>query len=171
MKQLIQSLEKLIESNPSEEKIILEASICVGKIGVKRPRRIVQLAQNVLLRIAESSSDWTHRSLALQALVKLFMEKQQQETSTFLLRLVIEQVERAPDWTARCAAARLLSHLGATRVAQSGQADTVFHLLDERLSQDPIREVRLSIGRAIIDLNLYSKIFTKISKFDIIIDY
>lgn len=133
---------------------------------MRRPR-IFQLARQALLRIAETSNDWTHKSLALEALVKLFPEQDASSPSaslSLLIRLIMEQVEKAPDWMARCSAARLLSYLGGRLILLSGCFEDVFHLLSERLSKDPIREVRVNLGRAIMDLKLYNKIFNKISQ-------
>lgn len=131
-----------------------------------RRRRTIQLARECLLKIAETSDDWSRKALALEALVKLFPEDESSSsTLSVLMRHIMTQMEKAPDWVARCSAAQLLSYLGASRVILSGCFDAVFHLLEDRLSQDPIREVRVSLGRAIMDLKLYSKVFTKISEY------
>lgn len=150
-------LENFINNSTTDEKTSLNASICLGKFGLSHS----QLARNKLLNIVKTSSEWPHKCLALEALVKLFDSTHTSD----VIHCVMEQLEKAPDWTARCSAARLLSYIGAIEVSRSEYAEAIYKLLETRLSEDPIREVRLNVGKTIMDLKAYVKIFTKISKY------
>ncbi len=61
----------------------------------------------------------------------------------------------------RCAAIKLLSHIGTPILYQSEYIETVYRFLETRLADDPISECRLQIGRTIKDLKLFEKILNK----------
>lgn len=77
----------------------------------------------------------------------------------------------------RCAAIKLLSHIGTSILYQSEYIETVYRLLETRLADDPIGECRLQVGRTIKDLKFFEKILNKaimyvfILKFSFLVNY
>lgn len=147
---LIESLIKLLYKR--DEKFLLEASICIGKLGVKD----CQKAINCLLNIIRNSQDWHQKSLALEAYVRHFDSKE--ETT---IQYVMDQIEKSPLWVSRASALKLLSFIGISVIARSSLLERIYELLEKCLSDDPIREVRQEVGRTMTHLQLYDKVFKR----------
>ena len=148
----------------------MDACICIGKLGVKdRP-----IAIDRLMELYETFSDWNKKALCLETLVKLF-DCTDKKTFKFLM----SQMEHSPYWSARTSAARLLSFIGKKEkpnfnclfynfndnffvyivgplaVGSHEYFSAIYELLETKLANDPIREVRLTIGNTIKDLRIY----------------
>jgi hypothetical protein len=64
-------------------------------------------AQNKLKTLIETNLDWVKKTIALEVYVVQF-ENKNDETLSF----VLDQLQKAPMWPSRAAAARLLCELG-----------------------------------------------------------
>jgi hypothetical protein len=153
VKNLIETLESLI--NDADERIALDSCVSIGKLGIKQSKQ----TKLKLVNIIQTSRNWSHKALALEALVKLFDAK-----NSKIMKFIMTQLETCSEWMGRCSACKLLSHLGSTVVASSENAEAIYKILETRLSDDPIQEVRLSIGRTIKDLKIYQRTLNKLSK-------
>lgn len=49
-------------------------------------------------------------------------------------------------------------------IARSSYLDEIYDLLEAKLSDDPIREVRLEVGNAMKKLQLFDKVFARMEK-------
>ncbi len=146
-------LEGFIEKE--DPRLSLDAAICMGKLGLKNSKTALHKLKHVI----EQNDDWQEKTMALEALVRLF-DSRGSRTVDFILN----QVEKAPDWVSRCAAVKLLIYLGPSVVCRREHIEKLYYLLENRLSDDPIREVRLEIGNALKKLELLEKTFARMSK-------
>ncbi|RMZ95383.1 hypothetical protein BpHYR1_002877 [Brachionus plicatilis] len=152
-KKFISTLEELIDARNLE--LAQKACLCIGQLGVKHSEKAI----NKLVRIYEHGKDEEKKSLCLESLVRLFGKK-----DTKIIKFVIKAVHYAKHWTARISAAKLLSHIGANILSINSLYDDAYRLLLDRLSSDPIREVRLAIGESIKDLQMFDMAFSSIIK-------
>ena len=88
---LIKTLEDISKAN-TDSKMALEASICIGKLGIKESTTAI----NRLIAIMEDSDDWESKSKALETLVRLFDYK-----NSIAIRFIINQIDSCNNWVAR----------------------------------------------------------------------
>ena len=74
------------------------------------------------------------------------------------------QIESSPDWIARGSAIKLLSYLGPAVIFRSEHLEPIYRLLERRIAEDPIMEVRLNIGTTVKDLMLFERIYAQMNK-------
>ena len=86
-----------------DETVSLDASICLGKLGISESIG----AKSKLQQVIETNTDWIKKTIALEVYVIQF-EIKNNETLFYAL----DQLRRAPMWPSRAAAARLLCELG-----------------------------------------------------------
>ena len=98
---LIEYLKDLSVSD--DEKISIGSSICIGKLGVKD----CKIALDRLIEVIQTDQDWYKKSLALEALVRLFDAKDSQT-----IGYILNQIENSTNWISRSSALKLLSYLG-----------------------------------------------------------
>ena len=142
-----------------DERIALNASICVGKLGFKTSRKALIRLHSIIENENDSSDYWYLKTLALEALVKHFDKKDDKA-----IQSILSQIENSPLWISRTSAMQLLAYLGPVVVCKSSQIEKVYKLLEVRLSDDPIWEVRLEVGNTIKELQLFEKVFARMSK-------
>ncbi len=150
---LIEGLIRLLYKR--DEQFSLDISICIGKLGVKS----CKLAINCLLSIIKNCKDWHQKSLAIEAYVRHFDSR---EEST--VEYVMDQIANSPLWVSRVSALKLLSFIGISVIARSSLLDKIYELLEKCLSDDPIREVRIQVGKTMTHLQLYDKVFKRMEK-------
>lgn len=152
-KDFINTLEELIEAKNLD--LAHKACLCIGQLGQKQNEKAI----NKLIRIYESAKDEEKKSLCLESLVRLFGKKEPK-----IIQFLISAVPSAKNWTARISAVRLLSNIGANLLSINKLYDPVYKLLLDRLSSDPIKEVRLAIGSSIKELQMFDMAFNTIIK-------
>lgn len=135
------------------ESISLDASICLGKLGVKNS----QQALNKLKFLIEENQDWSKKSLALEVLLRQFNAK---NLST--LQYTLDQLQNSPIYISRVAATKLLTYIGPSLACSRENVDMVYSILEERLYEDAIREVRYESGQAIKNLQLLNRCVNRI---------
>lgn len=148
---------KVLESltDHRNETVSLDASICLGKLGIMDSIG----AQNKLKTLIETNPDWVKKTIALEVYVVQF-ENKSDET----LHFVLEQLQKAPMWPSRAAAARLLCELGPEICCTRENIEQVYNSLEDRLCNDPIKEVRAIIKDALRSLQLYNRAIQRMSK-------
>lgn len=150
---LIKFLEEM--TNDDDILLSLDASICIGKLGIKDSTSAIKR----LYRVVVENEDWTLKSRALETLVKLFGARNSQT-----IEFIMNQIGSSPDWIARGAAVKLLSYLGPSVIFKSEHFEAVYRLCSARLSEDPILEVRMSLGVTIKNLMLFDRIHAHMNK-------
>ena len=55
--------------------------------------------------------------------------------------------------------------LGPAVIFRSEHLETIYKLLEKRIAEDPIMEVRLSIGKTIKDLMLFERVHAQMNKY------
>ena len=60
---------------------------------------------------------------------------------------------------------KLLSYLGPSVILRSEHLDTIYSLLEKRLSDDPIIEVRYQLGTTMRELKLFDRVYQRMIKF------
>lgn len=143
-----------------DERAALNSSICVGKLGFKNSKKALNCLYTIVDCENSSSDFWYLKTLALEALVKHFDKKDNKS-----IHYILHQIENSPLWISRVSAMQLLAHLGSVVVCRSDSIEKVYKLLEVRLSDDPIWEVRLEVGNTIKELQLFEKVFARMSKF------
>ena len=101
VKNLIAELVKLI--NGDDEKFALNASICIGKLGVDDCKEAI----DELISIIERNSDWNKKSVALEAYVRHF-----DSTKNSTIEYILHQIANSPIWVSRSSGLKLLSFIG-----------------------------------------------------------
>ena len=93
-KPALNELITLLEENTSnvDVNLSLDASISLGKIGIKESKAAIKR----LYRVVVENKDWSLKSKALETLVKLFDAKNSQT-----IQFIMNQIENSPDWIAR----------------------------------------------------------------------
>lgn len=142
-----------------DERIALNASICVGKLGFKASRKSLIRLSSIVDDDNTSSDYWYLKTLALEALVKHY-DKKDDKT----IQSILDQIENSPLWISRTSAMQLLAYLGTNVVCKSSLIEKVYKLLETRLSDDPIWEVRIEVGNTIKELQLFEKVFSRMLK-------
>lgn len=96
---------KILEEYSSHQNtnLALDASICIGKLGIRDSQKAI----NKLVDIVRNEKDWHKKALSLEALVRLFDVKDSK-----ILNSVMIQIDKAPHWTSRASAIKLLSFIG-----------------------------------------------------------
>ena len=94
-------LEKL--TSDRDDLLSLDASICLGKLGVLNSNGAITKLKNVIVH----DPDWNKKTQSLEVLIRQFNLKTK-ETYEY----VLIQLEKSPMWTSRVAASKLLSYLG-----------------------------------------------------------
>ena len=61
-------------------------------------------------------------------------------------------------------AVKLLSYLGPSVILRSEHLDTIYKLLERRLSDDPIIEVRYQMGITMRELKLFDRVYQRMTK-------
>lgn len=159
---MVQLLAELFESFTIvkfDERIALNSSICIGKLGMKHSVKALKRLYSIIDNTNDSSDYWHLKTLALEALIKYF-DKKDNKTINYILN----QIENSPLWVSRTSAMQLLAYLGPTIIARSDSIEKVYKLLEVRLSDDPIWEVRLEVGKTIKELQLFEKIYVRMAK-------
>ena len=59
---------------------------------------------------------------------------------------------------------KLLSYLGPSVILRSEHIDTIYKLLEKRLSDDPIIEVRYQMGITMRELKLFDRVYQRMTK-------
>lgn len=153
--EFIKTLEELIDANNSD--LAQKACLCIGQFGNKHNQKAI----NKLIKIYECNKDEDKKTLSLESLVRLFGQKDKK-----IIQFLIKAVECAKNWMARISAAKLLSFIGVNILIINNLYDDVFKVLLDRLSGDPIKDVRLNIGNSIKDLQMFDMAFNKIIKYN-----
>ena len=93
-KPALNELITLLEENTSnvDVNLSLDASISLGKIGIKESKAAIKR----LYRVVVENQDWSLKSKSLETLVKLFDAKNSQT-----IQFIMNQIENSPDWIAR----------------------------------------------------------------------
>ncbi len=150
---IIENLIKIVKGK--NERFALNASICIGKLGVHD----CEIAIQRLVNIIEKNYDWDMKSLALEAYVRHF-DSESKKT----LQYIIYQISRCPIWISRSSALKLLSFMGKSVIIRNNYLDKIYELLEAKLSDDPIREVRLEVGKCMRSLQLFDQVFGRMEK-------
>lgn len=155
----------------------MNACICVGKLGVNDCGEAI----DKLISIIESNDkDWNKKSVALEAYVRHF-----ESSKNATIEYILDQIANSPIWVSRSSGLKLLSfvgmllliiiplepgpiiyfnHLGIGVISRSDCLDKIYELLEKKLSDDPIREVRLEVGNTMRKLQLFDKVFKRMEK-------
>ena len=88
------------------DNISISSSICIGKLGMND----CSLANDRLVKVIQTDQDWYKKSLALEALVRLFGAKDNQT-----IGYILDQIENSNSWISRSSAVKLLSYLGKSK--------------------------------------------------------
>ena len=112
-----------------------------------------------LVHIIENNCDWHMKSLALEAYVRHFDCK-----NVRTIEYIINQIALCPIWVSRSSGIKLLSFVGIALISRSNCLERIYELLEAKLSDDPIREVRLEVGKCMRSLQLIDKVFGHMEK-------
>lgn len=152
--EFIKTLENLVDVVNLD--IAQKACLCIGQLGNKNNQKAI----NKLIKIYECSEDENKKTLSLESLVRLFCQKDGR-----IIQFLIKTVEYAKNWIARISAVKLLSYIGINILIANNFYDQVYTVLLDRLSSDPIKDVRLKIGDSIRDLQMFDMAFNSIAKY------
>jgi hypothetical protein len=105
-------LSRILEqlTGDQDDNVALNASICIGKLGIIDSVG----AQQTLKKVADENLDWTKKSLALEVLVRHFNERSRETMVT-----ILNHVQNSPVWSSRVSAVKLLAILGKLAHSQA----------------------------------------------------
>ncbi|CAF0931369.1 unnamed protein product [Brachionus calyciflorus] len=140
---LIKTLQGLIECSNND--ISLKSCVCIGHLGCKQDDKSIKK----LIFMFENDLNWNKKTICLESLVRIFDTK-----SPEIINFIFKSIQTAPNWVSRVSAVKLLSHIGPNILSMFDLYDKCYDLLRIRLSDDPIKEVRVTIGNTIRDLQM-----------------
>ncbi|XP_064618168.1 LOW QUALITY PROTEIN: uncharacterized protein LOC135482224 [Liolophura sinensis] len=133
--------------NPDPDEIAFDAAILLGKMCVAD-----KYAKARLKSALHQDYDTHHKAKAIEILIK-----QMNCTDWEVVEEVLELLRVSPVWKYRDLAAKLLILLGIHSVCKDEKVEKVYDLLERKLWDEPITEVRLSVAKTITALNMFPK--------------
>ncbi|XP_060063442.1 nestin-like [Ylistrum balloti] len=152
--ELAKMLSHFCRNPDPDDQIALDAAILLGKLCVADNNAKVKLKLSL-----EYNTDTHVKAKSLEILVR-----QLNCTDSDVVRSITDMLHKSFVWKHRALAAELLIVLGPKNVLKVGEVDKLYEILERRLWDEPIKEVRVAAAKALTALGLFGKACEKIEK-------
>ncbi|XP_033750717.1 uncharacterized protein LOC117334950 isoform X2 [Pecten maximus] len=152
--ELVKMLSHFCRNPDPDDQIALDAAILLGKLCVADNNAKVKLKLSL-----EHNTDSHVKAKSLEILVR-----QLNCTDSDIIRSIIDMLRKSFVWKHRALAAELLIVLGPKHVLKTSEVDNLYEVLERRLWDEPIKEVRVAAAKALTALGLFGKACEKIEK-------
>lgn len=152
--ELVKMLSHFCRNPDPDDQIALDAAILLGKLCVADNN-----AKNKLKLSLEHNTDTHVKAKSLEILVR-----QLNCTDSDIVNSIKDMLHKSFVWKHRALAAELLIVLGPKHVLKIAEVDQLYEILERRLWDEPIKEVRVAAAKALTALGLFGKACEKIEK-------
>ncbi|XP_033100657.1 uncharacterized protein LOC117104106 isoform X2 [Anneissia japonica] len=152
MKELIEKLKEFCQSDSAPE-LAYNSAVCLGCLCEQNRTAKRKLLQSL------QDKDSNTKAQSLEILVR-----QMHATESEVIQTILTQLQTSPVGRHRSAAANLLIFLGSVCIPTQEAAQNVFSVLEQRLYNDPVKDVRVEIANAITALGMKSWLMDIVEK-------